>query len=163
MLELNTLLTNDTIIGACIGAAAAIAGSTITAIATYFINKYIDRAKLIIDKKEELYIACDAISKCILVCESSVKKGRFDSALKSTVNEIMELQTKIRMLIGLYFANLEDSKDIFDVAMDNLTNKCLIPSGESSIAGEENYSAVGIDYCKIALRAALTLRNDLRD
>lgn len=153
---------DSTLLGALIGAGAAIAGSIVTAIATYFINKHIDRTKLITDKKEELYIACDAISKCILICESSVKKGRFDGTLKSTVNEIMELQTKIRMLIGLYFANLADSKEIFDNAMEDLSNKCLIPSGESSIAGEENYSAVGIGYCKIALRAALTLRNDLR-
>lgn len=154
---------DSTLLGALIGAGAAIAGSIVTAIATYLINKNIDKSKLTTDKKEELYIACDAISKCILFCESAVKKGRFDDALKSTVNEIIELQTKIRMLIGLYFANLEDSKHILDIAMDNLTNKCLIPSGESSIADEENYSAVGIDYCKIALRAALTLRDGLRD
>lgn len=154
---------DNTLLGALIGAGAAIAGSIVTAVATYFINKYIDRTKLITAKREGLYIACDAISICILYCESSVKKGKFDDELKSKVNEIMSLQTKIRMLTGLYFPNLKDSNDRFDKSMVDLTKKCLIPSGDSSIGDEGNYSAIGIGYCKIALEEILKLRNELKD
>lgn len=42
---------DSTLLGAFIGAGAAIAGSIVTAIATYHINKLIDKNKLLIEKK----------------------------------------------------------------------------------------------------------------
>ncbi|MBH1897999.1 hypothetical protein I5L10_16465 [Serratia marcescens] len=153
---------DSTLLGALIGAGAAIVGSIVTAIATYFVNKKIESNKLITTKKEELYNACDELSFCILVCNIAVSAGKFESEkVESALNRIMPLQIKIRMIIDIYLKNLKPLKDSVDSAMEKFAKDCLKPSGEASFSNN-NYTPIGTEHGEEALKVVMILKNKLK-
>lgn len=142
---------DSTLLGALIGGGFAVAGSVCTAVAAYFTNKHGEHAKIKINKKEDLYISLIELRESIIgfrmvfnspeVNKKSIieRKNEFDSSRK-----------KSRMLIDLYFRQLENESKTLTSALAKF-NSDFISENVISYLDNTFEKASGEDARKEAL------------
>jgi len=136
---------DSTLLGALIGAGAAIAGSIVTAIATYFINKSIDKNKLLTEKKEVLFQTIIEIERAMYryyVCFNlALNGGKFN--LEPIDENRDRAIARLEIVSNIYFNNLE---------LSDLLESIIKYEQESVIQIREPYFKGSVTYeqCNIA-------------
>ncbi|ELJ5771840.1 hypothetical protein RS405_003788 [Serratia marcescens] len=120
---------DSTLLGALIGAGAAIAGAIATSTITYFSNKSHDKEKTLSIKKESLYICLEDLKTNIhnnaLIFGSMGKDGK-PIITKDLDDEYRGIIKNIKMLVNIYFKGLGDEfNSKMDIAIEFYTSYAI--------------------------------------
>ncbi|RYM69616.1 hypothetical protein [Serratia liquefaciens] len=99
---------DSTLLGALIGVVAVIVGSIVTATATYFISKGIERKRLITEKREELFYINQNLYVIIKKLDDllAINSNAPTTYARNSESKKDELIDKIELLTQLYFKEL---------------------------------------------------------
>ncbi|WMT16036.1 hypothetical protein [Serratia fonticola] len=107
--------------GALIGGSFAIAGSIVTAVATFRINKANDKIKLITSKKEELYTACERLKSNIFKNYHFVSNAIHGVTTTGNegIKDNLHSSAHVKLLVALYFQELKDDLAKIETCKDS--------------------------------------------